>query len=264
LQESNDHVLELEPIKNHDEIQCIQNLIEDWYDPSSKDYGLIEKLSSRDKFKELYKIGKNCQELSSICLRIIYEYFFEMTNVPNTLDADDVENNLETIYCEISTEQAEEISLFTIELLKVIVIHWIVIKPNNNDYKSIKAKVENAVSNFSEKAFFNLVFMVHENRIDEFEIKLEEYLDEQKKVFGNFYQHFTTPNFRLLNALIKRKGDMKINQVLFRICPFIEYNSTILTTFKEYQQFQTFIVRDFSNKTFKSIVILRFEADLMC
>jgi hypothetical protein len=263
--------------------QFLKKLMKDWYDPKSKDYGLVKKLSNKDKFKKLYEIAEECPKFNTLCLRIVYQYCYEKRKNFGSVDGEEYVNELNTLHCEVfsdeqtvtnkqagitdqaeSTEQAvttgqakkTEQATFMIELLKVIVIHWVVNKPNNDDYKTSKEKVEKAVRGSQEKAFFDLVFMIHENLIDMFEIELEKFLKEQKNLHGDFFQHSTTPNLRLLNALIKRKRDMKVTQVLFRVCPFIEYNSTILTTFEEYQQFQIFIVGEFRNETFKEIVSL--------
>jgi hypothetical protein len=236
--------------------------MEDWYDPKGKDYGLM-KIMTATEFKRLYEIAKAYGEFVPICLRIVYEYCYEKTK---NFDGEENMNELDTMHCNVfAAEQAKTTTPFTIELVKVIVIHWVVNKPNNDDYKNSKEKVEKAVRGSQEKAFFDLVFMIHENLIDKFDIELEKFVKEQKNLHGDFFQHSATPNLRLLNALIKRKGDMKVTQVLFRVCPFIEYNSTILTTFKEYQQFQMFNVGKFNNKTFEKIVsLILCSMTLMC
>lgn len=218
--------------------------MQDWFDPIQESYNSIKTMENKD-LTELFKLARQ-KIYANVCLRIVYQFFYECEF--------DRFRDIETAYFDsLASNESVNSSDFHVEMLKILVTH--LLKDVKADtLEKYKQKVENVTKTFSDKAFFDLAFLLHENNINQFEQELKTYLN-QKDDYGDFHQLLVTPNLRLLVHIMKWMHLDKAILVLSKKVPFIEYNSTILTSFKETQQFQRFIVKPFKNQIFEKVVI---------
>lgn len=174
----------------------LETLMDDWYDPKRENYGLVDKI----KFEKIYEIAK-IGLFDTICVRVIYQYIKELE------EKDKAFADLENMWKLFCIDELLNLTnrVFVTEILKIIIVHWQVNETSNNShyehYKSIvlQARAE------SEKDFFNLAFLLHESLATKFENKFEEYLENNKKTFGDFYTFELIPQIRLLLVIIKNK-----------------------------------------------------------
>lgn len=213
--------------------------MEDWFDPKKEHYNLDTKLDS-DKFIELLEIVE-CKHYDVVCIRIMYQYFHESnpkfdvcTHVCNLCDLKLVLNIMN--------------QNFRIELLKLVVVHWKTeILPQ--DYEIVKHQILQTLDE-SEKSFFNMCFYLHENLVNKFEFELEKHLEYLKDNFGDFHEYLVMPDLPLLLVIMKRKNLYKTVDFMFARCPYMKYNSTILSTLKTTQEHQRFILDGFDDQGF--------------
>lgn len=226
-------------IINSDAQKLLDSLMWDWCDPEDDKYHLGSKLTS-EIFKKLYEIADR-KIYASACLRIIYQYFYENDSI----------NDLKNLCC-IDDILSLKNQRFKVELLKVIVVHWKT-GTTSDDYKTYKHKILNVVDEES-RVFFQLAFLLHEHFVNKFEIDLESFLEKLSRSFGDFYKTVVVENLRLLLVIMKNNQMNRTIDFVFVRCPYIDYNSTILTTLKESQDHKKFVVEPFENEEFEELV----------
>lgn len=249
----------------------MSQLMFDWNDPKRDFYELDRKIE-KTEFLKIFKIAEGkCYALN--CLRIIYQYFYESEVVYGQLkdcfsfeywrieSEENIDDNVSeydnipvsNVSSATSKKRIEENSFFITELFKVIVIFWSLTTDNKADYEEKKNNVYKVIEE-SEKIFFDLAFLLHENSIKKFQDQLEKYLEKLKSEVGEYYKNFATPNLRLLITLMKRKELNSTLNFVVKKCSYVEYNCTILTTFEEAQEFQKIILNKFKNSNFERMV----------
>lgn len=207
-----------------DDMVFLEELMPDWCDPKTESYGLGKKLDQK-KFKKLYKIGDN-EVYLTVVLRIIYQFFYELKVV----------SDLQKI-CFLEDVFTLQNKRFKLEVLKVIVVHWDFNKGSDENNKlRILTNVDESDSDFFKMAFFLL-----EDLGNRFEDAFDDFLENQRQRYGDFFQQSIVQTLWLFLEILKRKNmNLTIENVFLR-CPFIDYNSTILSTFKETQNHRKFV-----------------------
>ncbi|KAL7026859.1 hypothetical protein ACKWTF_005204 [Chironomus riparius] len=238
-------------------------LIYDWHCPKdeSTNYCLSEKfeayaLSGESLFTKLYSIidSEDHQGYNRICLRIIYQYLHERLNT--------IENFYEkTLFQDIITHtvsdalkiQNEE---YKIQILKILTVFL----DNTGDdiYKHLKEQISesvnykfechsvyrislDAIEKHCDEKFFKIAFLLKENRLKRFEFEFEDFIKTYQKYYGEYWKVAIKPNARLLYHICEEQCEKKLLKTvefIFHKCPFIELNSTILTTFEEVADFE--------------------------
>jgi hypothetical protein len=198
----------------------------DWFNPNHGESYLTELKLSSNKFLKLYEIAER-GIYTTACLRVVYQYFYESSEI------------CDLNFCCIDKVLELNNQNFRVELLKIIVVHW----KHDSNYEIYKNRILEVVD-VSERDFFHLAFLLHENLVNKFEHSLDNYLTHQKQLFGDFLKHSIVPNLRLLLVIMKKKKMNRTIDFTCMRCPYLDYNSTILTTFGENQEFQKYVVGD--------------------
>lgn len=204
----------------------------DWFNPNQKNYGLNKTLT-REKFSKLLGIAE-MKIYSFVCMRIIYQYFFETDIIIEDCNQINVLCNLESDILAMTNRS------FKIDLLKLIVAHWITEDVPLN-YGPMKQRIRSLL-NEEEKHFFELAFLLHENHLDLFDIALTKYLNEIEENFGDYHEYKILDDLPLLLVIIKRRNLYKILNSIHTQCPYLKHNSTILCLFMRTREHQRFVV----------------------
>lgn len=247
------HEEDFEPLIPHsnDAVQKFNVQMKDWFDPKKEFYNLKEKLNSV-RFIELLQIVED-KHFDVVCLRIIYQYFHESDPI---IDVCTRVDNL----CDISVVLKITNRSFRTELLKLIVVHWKTeITPH--DYETVKQQILQSLEE-SEKSFFRMSFYLHENLVNKFEFELEKHIEYLTEKFGDFHEYFVMPDLPLLLVIMKRKNLYKTVDFMFVRCPYMKYNSSILSMLKTTQDHQRFILDDFDDQGFSVSSRSNFQANL--
>ena len=208
----------------------------DWFYPNQKNYDLQNNLKL-DKFPKLLEIAEG-KIYSFVCLRIIYQYFFETYTIIN--DCNQI-NGL----CDLKTVLAMKNRSFKIDFLKLIVAHWAT-EAVPVGYGPMKERIISLLEE-DEQHFFELAFLLHENHLDLFDIKLKKYLDEIKDNFGDYHEYKIIDDLPLLLVIINRKQLFKVLYSVHTQCPYLKHNSTIVSMFMKTRDHQRFVVETFDD-----------------
>jgi len=239
-------------------------LIYDWHCPKEETthYVLSEKFeayatSGESMFTKLFRIidSEEHRGYNRICLRIIYQYLHERLNT--------IENFYEkTLFQDIITHaisdalkiQNEE---YKVQILKILTVFL----DNTSDdiYKHLKEQILECVNykfechsvyrisldsieKHCDERFFKIAFLLKENRLKKFEFEFEDFIKTYQNYYGEYWKVAIKPNARLFYHICEEQCEKKLLKTvefIFHKCPFIELNSTILTTFEEVADFET-------------------------
>jgi hypothetical protein len=239
-------------------------LMYDWHCPKeeSTHYILSEKfeayaMSGESMFTKLFRIidSEEHRGYNRICLRIIYQYLHERLNT--------IENFYEkTLFQDIITHaigdalkiQNEE---YKVQILKILTVF--LDNTSDESYKQLKEQILecvnykfechsvyrislDAIEKHCDERFFKITFLLKENRLKKFEFEFEDFIKTYQKFYGEYWKVAIKPNARLLYHICEEQCEKKLLKTvefIFHKCPFIELNSTILTTFEEVADFDT-------------------------
>lgn len=139
---------------------------------------------------------------------------------------------------------------YRIKILKILMVYWnkqqIV---NVNLYQETKKEIidllpleechsifkmsENFISSNCNRKFFELIFLLKENRLKKFEFELEDFIEAHKEYYGEYWKFAMKSDARLLFLTADKLLLNKTYEFIFQKLSFIEMNSTILTEFEE-------------------------------
>lgn len=216
------------------------HLMCDWFNPQQKCYNLQDLLNPHI-FLKLFEIADE-ETYATVCLRIIYQYFYES-------DAKSDDCKTFELFC-IADVMNLTNQNFRVELLKLMVAHWKTFS-SLKDYDEVKEEILSLSDlDSSNRSFFDMAFMLHENQVNKFELELVKILDNAKEMYGDFKEDAITPNIQLLLVIMKRGNLVKTFDFTLPMCPFLNYNSTILGFMKRIEKYQRFIVESNKNHGF--------------
>jgi hypothetical protein len=236
----------------------------DWHCPKEESnfYLMSEKfeayaLSGESLFKKLYYIidSEEHRGYHRICLRIIYQYLHErQTTIENFYE--------KTLFQDIITHAVGDALKilnedYKIQILKILTVF--LDNTGDDSYKHLKDQILESVNykfeyhsayrisldsieKHCDDRFFKLAFLLKENRLKKFEFEFEDFIKNYRKLYGEYWKVAIKPNARLLYHICEEQCEKKLLKTvefIFLKCPFIELNSTILTTFEEVADFET-------------------------
>ncbi|XP_070506690.1 uncharacterized protein [Chironomus tepperi] len=256
-------------------------LMYDWFDPKNEsNYGLCEKFEAFEKFgdslmKKLLEIfdHNEYKPFYRACLKIIYQYLHEKTLELRTNAALSHENKAmihesrETIQSDQEQFQTQlnkfinEALLIKNEEYKVKVLKVLIVylqNSYNENYTNLKDKIMEAVHynfkqyscyeilidsivKYCDEKFFQLIFTMKENLVNNFEFGFGDLITNYKKFYGEYWEIAIKENVRLLhhaaiNCCVDSESSVFVKLILDK-CSFIELNSSILASFKEVDDF---------------------------
>lgn len=214
------------------------NVMSNWFDPHNM--RMIRFLEPRD-IPHLCEITENVT-FGNPCLRLIYQHFYDLAK--GKIAEEDSKMFLMKIEtnCAVERVLTMENLFFKTEMLKVILIHWKVTEENQAQYKNAKLKISKSLKDLckTEMFFFNLLYLLHEAEVNKFTVKLDEYKAFMKNQYGDYWCHAVTPCIRLLLVTMKRYKMRKTIDFTIKKFPFVEYNSDVMKTIRETQEFQAY------------------------
>lgn len=143
---------------------------------------------------------------------------------------------------------------YKIKVLKILLVYWNKKRVLGDEtYEEIKSLImeslhsdtsdsifkasENFMSSNCNRLFFELIFLLKESRLKQFEFKFEEFIQMHKKFYGEYWKHAMKSDARLLHQTAEIRPYYKTIEFIFQKCSFIELNYTILTEFEELSEF---------------------------
>lgn len=161
---------------------------------------------------------------------------------------------------------------YRIKVLKILLVYWNKKRILNvENYEEIKASIiaslcsdtsdsifkvsENLITSNCNRMYFELIFLLKESRLKQFEFKFEEFIQMHKKNYGEYWKHAMKSDARILHQTAETRQYYKTIEFIFQKCSFIELNCTILTEFEELSEFNA-IFKDFLNKEQKEFVVI--------
>lgn len=147
------------------------------------------------------------------------------------------------------------------QLLQVLIVFWI--DTNSEKYEEFKEKTTNLknmlnastesnevaiTSKASDelspaaKSFFNLVYLLKEQKTVEFERVFEDWIRKARKGCIDDFQISLKPAIRLLSKITEVKNLHKATEFIFQKYPYIGINSSIMTSFNDVEDFKKFYV----------------------
>ena len=112
---------------------------------------------------------------------------------------------------------------------------------------------ENLITNNCNRMYFELIFLLKESRLKQFEFKFEEFIQMHKKNYGEYWKHAMKSDARIIHQTAETRQYYKTIEFIFQKCSFIELNCSILTEFEELSEFSIF--KDTLNKKQKEFVV---------
>lgn len=140
---------------------------------------------------------------------------------------------------------------YKIKVLKVLMVYWNKMKIfDRESYEKIKDQIltilpsstSESIFKMSEdyidyectKAYFELCFLLKQNQLKKFEFELEILIKNYKKFYGDYYKYAMKKGCgRYLKEIAENRKYFKTVEFIFYKCPFIEFNSNIMTEFEE-------------------------------
>jgi len=244
-------------------------------------YSLCQKFEAFEKFgdslmKKLIQIfdRNEYKPFYRACLKIIYQYLHEKTSEFKIRLSELSHENKGMIHDSRESIQSDEESFQTkltkfinevllikneeykVKVLKVFIVY--LHNTSNENYTIIKDKIMEAMHyNFKQysyyeilidsidkhcdEKFFQLIFLLKENLLNNFEFGFEDFIKSYQKFYGEYWEIAIKKNVRLLyHAAINfcEESDLSAYaKIILTKCNFIGLNSSILTTFKEVDDF---------------------------
>jgi hypothetical protein len=216
--------------------------------------------SGKSLFVKLFDIidDDQYQGYHHVCLRIIYEYLHERNSkIIQDEKLEQTENNplQSVVYQAIKDALNIENEEYKIRILKILTV-FVRNVPHEN-YEELKKKILDAVkykfevfssyhitiesiTKHCDEKFFQLVFLLKENFLKNFEFAFEDYIQLYRKFYGEYWKVAMKENARLLYHVAEEQCEQKLLKTvefIFNHCSFIELNSTILSSLQQVDEF---------------------------
>ncbi|KAL7026858.1 hypothetical protein ACKWTF_005203 [Chironomus riparius] len=270
-------------------------LMFDWFNSKNvSNYDLCQKFEAFEKFgdslmKKLLQIfdRNEYKPFYRACLKIIYQYLHEKTLEIKETSYDNkgmIQESREAIHNEEEKFQTQlnkfinEALLIKNEEYKVKVLKAFIVylqNTTNENFTTLKEKIMEAVQyNFKQyssydilidsivkhcdEKFFQLIFLLKENLVNNFEFGLEDLITTYKKFYGEYWETAMKKNVRLLyhaavNFCEESKFSVYLKLILAK-CSFLDINSSILKSFKEVDDFYVLFNGSLEDREVKFLV----------
>jgi hypothetical protein len=212
------------------------------------------KSPSIEELKRILLIAKKNPTYGDFCVKIVYQYFYDASN-------GEYEASVLAIREAVRVFNAENVlnmqnKFHRNELLKIIFIHM----EQKDEIEIISERIEKLDMSKFEHDFFKLAKLLHDKDLHKFERLLKTFLDDSIDYYGDYSNESIKVDLRLLLAFMKRNNMTRTIEMTVKLCPFVEINSTILTTHQEIQPFQLYIDKfKFKNKQFNKALVCIFQ-----
>lgn len=221
-------------------------LMPDWFNHESRferNYALVTKSQqfeqeTGEKFLgtiyEMIADEKN-RIYQDVLLRLLYQYLTEVVKQH--------QSNFNSEFLSISKILEMRNFEYKTKILQVLVVY---LETYDEHFKS---SVMSCCKRVESEIFFVLAFALREKHMKEFREKLEYFVDSVKKTYGDYFQIVIKPQIQLLFEITKRHNMIKTGDFIIQKFPFIDKNSTIMTSFYTVQDLDVFNISPFRNKT---------------
>ncbi|KAG5667832.1 hypothetical protein PVAND_015801 [Polypedilum vanderplanki] len=222
-------------------------LLHDWCRPKKslkKSRSLVIKFEKYDQNGEKKLFGKLCEianefsHFTSVCVRILKFYILELklhSNLEN--DEENYQKLIENLNFAITIENYEA----KIEILKHLMVIFKSIKTFENDQKiiDIKEKIYNALQQNIEfksvykrslndikkvchHAFYDLIFLLDEHKLQDFQQKFTKFLKIYKDFYRDFWENAIKNDIKLLLKITQMLNQTRITEYILSKYTFIE------------------------------------------
>lgn len=246
-------VLKSENVQN-----LLSFLIPDWFDRKScfgRSYALVAKSrlyeqETKENFLEglceLIDDKKN-QIYQDVCMRIVRQYIYELdTQQQASSYTLELQLNINKILKMRNKECRDQI-------LQILVVFW---KPKDNEFR---ASVFSCEKSEESRTYFTLAFLLREKQIHKFQGNFENFISSAEKTYGDYYKILLKTHVRLLFTLARRQNLHQTCKFILQKFPFIDEDSTLMTTFYDAQILRIFNIFPFKNKKFNELVKISFR-----
>lgn len=160
---------------------------------------------------------------------------------------------------------------YKMKMLKILLVYWqkkeilcdeihevvknriMTIIPSNRS-ESIFLVHENVIRSNCDHMYFELIFLIKEYRLKQFEFKFEEFIKIHKEFYGEYWKYGMKFDAQLLCLASESRQCYKTTEFIFQKCSFIQLNSTILREFEELEEF-SLVFDNLTHKEEKFLVI---------
>ncbi|XP_070506560.1 uncharacterized protein [Chironomus tepperi] len=233
-------------------------LMFDWHDQSvhNRSYNLIQKFkaykevcpSSKSLFDKIFQIlnAEDHNVYHVICMKIIFYYFEEFfSEEKNTEEVMSETKNIQDLIRKVVQIKDSE---YKIQILKILYANL----PNTKDpeYKSLIDKIKQvvkfdfhylsvckisyaAITKHCDERFFNLLYLLKDNLVVKFKLELEEFIEINKKFYGEYWTHAIKTNARIFYQTAKNQGLIETQEFILINIPNVDIKAPVTTMFTE-------------------------------
>lgn len=234
-------------------------LMFDWFDAETKRdlyYCLVLKAEQFERVTQVGLFDKILQIIDdpkegiykAVCLRIIYQYLFELEKERRATEPV-ISSFMERAF-EVHNPEYRE------KLLQVLFVFWSSSRNTSGSaaFESLKTRILSHVQTPEIVQFFQLAFLLRNKQSVKFLKEFEEYIEDVKKTFGDYFQIVVKAPVRLLWKITQRQIMLTTGDFIFRKCPYVNVKSSIMETFKDVQDFKVFNVAPMETKEVQELV----------
>lgn len=221
-------------LENHSEKHDSKIAIESRRDELVKICNLID--DDEEKVHHYYRFRQFCE--------ILYDH--EINDEENCFNEGDTVQEV--------LNAALLMNSYKIKVLKILLVYWNKRRVlGDESYDETKSSImaslcsdtsdsifkisESFITSNCNRLFFELIFLLKESRLKQFEFKFEEFIQMHKIYYGEYWKHGMKSDARLLHQTAEIRPYYKTVEFIFQKCSFIELNYTILTEFEELSEF---------------------------
>lgn len=256
-------------------------LMFDWHDQihHKRGYNLMQKFEaykevcppSKSLFDKIFQIFD--AELPNvhhvICMKIIYYYFEEKKLLNKDKSKDEMISESTEIQNLIRKVLQIKDSDYKIQILKILYANL----PNTKDeeYKNLVDKIKRtvkydleyssvckisytSVTKHCDELFFNLLDLLKKNLVVKFKIELEEFIEINKKFYGEFWTNAIKTNARILYHTACDQNLIETQEYILITIPNVDIKAPVTSMFTELSEFYT-VFNEPLEKDEKSVLV---------
>ncbi|CAH1719066.1 unnamed protein product [Chironomus riparius] len=241
-------------------------LMFDWHDQRihNRRYNLIQKFkaykevcpSSKSLFDKIFQMFDSEQPngYQSICMKIIFYYFEEKKVLSEDKSKEEFTSDIKGIQDLIRKVLNLKESEYKTQILKIFFANL----PNTKDkeYNNLVDKIKHevkydfgyssvckisyaSITKHCDERFFNLLFFLKENLVVRFKLELEDFIEINKKFYGEFWTNAIKTNARILYHTANSQGLIETQEFILISMPSIDIKSPVVSIFTELSEFYT-------------------------
>ena len=271
----------VKPVMTAERHKCFAKMMPDWNNPTAerRNYQMVERFedNKEDFLKNFFDANKSLEAcyrhvFTRIIYQILNEFLERLQKKKDNWIKVDVLNKykkakelekyeeFKTIFKKFLIKLLEEtLKLENIEnkqgLLQIIAVLWLSLFTQPAFIEFLHDKARNVFKDEPDMlTCLHLMMLLKNNNTADFHEQFESFLEDAKRVYGNYYKFAINHHVQLLSIVAKNlKRKASTNFILIKF-PFIEINSSILTSFREVEPFTAIIIDPFESGTLEDLV----------